>query len=377
MPYSLLMLWRDRRRYLPAVLAVSFSAVLIAAQCGLLFGLLLCASVPIDCSTADVWITTYDAPALVQAHPIPQSWVMRAAVLPEVARTEDYLLGLALCHKPHQGAVEPCILVGTRTDEGSLGVLAQLAPEVREGLTEPGNVVIDEWDLSVLGLTTGVGEYIEINEQRMRVIGTVRGYQGLNFVWVFCSQATAKMVLPDLARRPHLTSFGLVKCHNPDDAAQVARRLQECYPEMGVYTRDDFSYRVRTYWLIRSKGGTVMICTVVLALLVGLVVTSQTLYGAVLASQREHAVLDAMGMPRRRLVGLVLAQSFWIGLIGAIIALPVVIVFGKAALLLQTTVVLPPWLLLATVAGTMLMAMLSGVSALRSLRHVEPTLLLR
>src|SRR5262245_25309999 len=35
MPYSLRMLWRDRRRYLPALLAIGLSAVLIAVQCGL------------------------------------------------------------------------------------------------------------------------------------------------------------------------------------------------------------------------------------------------------------------------------------------------------------------------------------------------------
>jgi putative ABC transport system permease protein len=112
-------------------------------------------------------------------------------------------------------------------------------------------------------------------------------------------------------------------------------------------------------------------------LLVGLVVTSQTLYGAVLASQREYAVLDALGIPRRRLVGLVLAQSFWIGLVGVVLALPLVFLFGKAAELLHTDVVLPAWLLLITAAITMLMALLSGVAALRSLRHVEPAQLLR
>ena len=40
MSYALLTLWFDRQRYLPGVLAVAFSALLIALQCGLLFGLL-------------------------------------------------------------------------------------------------------------------------------------------------------------------------------------------------------------------------------------------------------------------------------------------------------------------------------------------------
>jgi len=377
MPYSLLILWRDRRRYLSAVLAVAFSDVLIAAQCGLLFGIILCTSVPVDGSSADIWITTCDANDLAQARPIPRSWVLRAAVLPEVERTEDCQLSLGLFHKPGQGAHEACLLVGTRIDQSSLGALAQLTPALRERLREPGAVVVDEWDLPVLGLTTGVDENVEINGRRARVVGTVRGYQGLNFVWVFCSLSTAKMLRPETGRQADLTTFGLVKCHNPEQAAQVADRLRNAYPEMGVYTKAEFSQRIRVYWLFRSKSGTVMLCTVVLALLVGLVVTSQTLYGAVLASQREYAVLDALGIPRRRLVGLVLAQSFWIGLVGVVLALPLVLLFGKAAELLHTDVVLPAWLLLITAAITMLMALLSGVAALRSLRHVEPAQLLR
>ena len=34
LPYSLAILWRDRRRFLAAVLAVAFSAVLITVQTG-------------------------------------------------------------------------------------------------------------------------------------------------------------------------------------------------------------------------------------------------------------------------------------------------------------------------------------------------------
>ena len=54
MSYALLTLWFDRQRYLPGVLAVAFSALLIALQCGLLFGLLSVTSIPIDSTTASV-----------------------------------------------------------------------------------------------------------------------------------------------------------------------------------------------------------------------------------------------------------------------------------------------------------------------------------
>jgi putative ABC transport system permease protein len=131
------------------------------------------------------------------------------------------------------------------------------------------------------------------------------------------------------------------------------------------------------YWLFRTKAGNVMVCTAVLALLVGLVVTSQTLYAAVVASLREYAVLDALGIPRWRLAALVVAESFWIGVAGIVLAFPAIIILDKAVLLIQTQVVLAPWILIVTPVLTLAIAVLSGLWALRPLRHIEPATLLR
>src|ERR1700733_9963509 len=111
-PYSLAMLWRAPHRFLPAVLAVAFSAVLIAVQCGLVLGLLLCTSSPIDHSRADLWVMTSDAFSLPQTYPIPASWRFRLAALPEIDRTEPYLAGPGSWHKPGKGSTEVCFVIG-------------------------------------------------------------------------------------------------------------------------------------------------------------------------------------------------------------------------------------------------------------------------
>ena len=56
MNYSLITIWQERQRFLPAVLAVGFSALLIALQGGLLLGLLKLMSTPVDHAPADVWV---------------------------------------------------------------------------------------------------------------------------------------------------------------------------------------------------------------------------------------------------------------------------------------------------------------------------------
>jgi putative ABC transport system permease protein len=376
-PYSLAILWRSRSRFLPAVLAVTFSATLITLQCGLLLGLLIFISLPIDHSSADLWVTTGDAPSLTLAQPIPENWLLRVAAQPEVERAEPYLMGYAAWHQPNQGGSENCCIIGSRLDSDSMGVIREATPEMRARLSEPGTVFVDEQDLFKLGLTHGNDEFAEINQRRVRVVGTVRGFKGFTAPFVFCSLQTARMLLPMYEEQPNVVMHVLARCKDPHAAAAVAARLREQYPEMGVYTSADFSLRTRMYWLIRSSAGTVMLCTVSLALLVGLVVTRQTLYAATIASLKEYAVLDALGIPRRRLVMLVLSKSFWIGVFGIAIAMPVIFGLAGAAGLVGTKVLLPVQLLACTTTVTVFMALISGVSALRSLRQLEPASLLR
>ncbi len=377
MGYAFKILWRDWFRYVSAVLAVTFSAMLMAIQCGLLLGLVIYTSVPIDHTSADIWITTPDAPALSLGQPIPDSWLRRVAAMPEVERVEALLEGGSEWHKPNQSSMEMCMVIGFSLSAGASGRLRELPAGVCARLSEPGTVVVDESELPKLGLLHGAGEFGEINQTRVRVVGTVQGLQGFTGPFIFCSHTTARMLLPLYEEHPDLAMYILARCRHPADAPAVVARLRQLYPDMGVYTAEAFSEQTRTYWLLRSKAGTVMTCTVVLALLVGLVVTSQTLYGAIRASLREYAVLDALGIPRSRLRFLVLAQSFWIGAVGLSLALPLIFGLSWAALLYNTTVLLPGWVMFMTLGLTMAMVLGSGLGSLRALRYVEPAILLR
>ena len=71
MSFALSTLWFEKGRYLPGVLAVTFSAVLIAVQFGLLLGLFSITSLPIDESNADVWVGPPKVPSVDLARTIP------------------------------------------------------------------------------------------------------------------------------------------------------------------------------------------------------------------------------------------------------------------------------------------------------------------
>jgi putative ABC transport system permease protein len=135
--------------------------------------------------------------------------------------------------------------------------------------------------------------------------------------------------------------------------------------------------RSRLHWLTKTKAGIALGCAAALGLLVGAVVTSQTLYAATAASLREFAVLRALGVPRWRMAASVLVLAFWVGLAGLAAAALVVFGLAEAAGAARVPLLLPTWLLGSAAAVTLAMAMLSGIAALRSLRRVEPALLLR
>jgi len=371
MSYSLATLWYERHRYLPGVLAVGFSALLIALQCGLLLGLFSITSIPVDHTGADIWVGAPDVLSVDLGRPVPDSYLLRVASQPGVSQLEYYLQGFAYWNKP-SGGFELCVVIGSRLEHDALGAVQELTPELRARLTEPGAIVVDESDLGRLGIK-GIGDVAEITGQRVRVVGIIKSVRSLAGPYIFGSLATAR---PLLRLSPDQTTYVLAKCKHKADAPAIVERLRD-YPKMSAFTRDEFSLRTRMHWLTKTKAGIALGLAAALGLLVGAVVTSQTLYAATAACIREFAVLQALGIPRWRMAMTVLAQSFWVGVIGIGVATPVVIALKQGAEIIRAPLQLPSWLLASAVAVTMTMALLSGLAALRSLRLVEPATLLR
>jgi putative ABC transport system permease protein len=379
MSYALATLWYERSRFLPGVLAVAFSALLIALQSGLLLGLFSITSLPIDQTRADIWVGHTEVVSVDLGRPIPASWVSYLS-MPEIDRTEMFMEGF--CYwADREGKAQLCIVLGSRLIGEPLGALKVLTKRQRRLLTEKGAVIVDKSEFTRLGIK-GVGDTAEVTGQRVRVVDAVEGIKSLAGPYIFCSLETAR---PLLRQSEDETTYILATCRNKADAPKVVRRLREKYgnPDsqygnrISAFTAPEFSRQTQLHWLLTTKAGIALGCAAALGLLVGAVVTSQTLYAATVASLREYAVLRALGIPRWRMAGAVLAQSFWVGLAGLALAIPSALGLMELANALGTKVTLPVWLLALASAVTMVMALLSGLFALRSLRHVEPVALLR
>ena len=78
----------DWRRYLAAVLAVTFSGLLVVVQLALLLGMFATVSVAIDRSTADLWIGARNTPSVDLGRPLPDGADARAWAHGGVERVE-------------------------------------------------------------------------------------------------------------------------------------------------------------------------------------------------------------------------------------------------------------------------------------------------
>jgi putative ABC transport system permease protein len=372
MSYSLQTLWHEKARYSAGIGAVAFSAVLMALQFGLLLGLFTITSIPMDhTDLRNVWIGSKGVEAVDLGQPIPISYLGRIGEHAGVSPPEPYIANFANFQKP-DGGTDLCFLLGHYGSAGSADVLT---PELRTALTEPFAIVMDDSDMKRLGMTE-INQTAKINGKEVRLVGSVKGLKSLAAPWVLCSHYTASELMGALLPPDH-TKYLLARCETPEQAAKLAKDLRENFPDMAVHTAEEFSTSTRLYWLFRTKAGIAIGYAALLGLLVGMVVTVQTLYAATIASAKEYATLFALGIPRWRVYLSVLQQAFWIGIFGIVFAYPVVQLLAAGARAAGTQVILRWEVLAATAVVTMGMAMLAGLFALRSVRGIEPISLLR
>ena len=372
MRYALATIWYERKRFLPGIVAVAFSTLLILFQGGLLVGQFSLTSTPIDYARADIWVGHPMNLSVDLGRPIPERWLSRVAVQPEVIKVETYVIGVIVVDRA-DGRSELCTVIGSSLEDDALGAVRQLTPDLRGSLSEPGSVVADETELGRLGFKK-IGDVGEVLGRRVRLVGTVRGLKSLAAPYLFCSLQTSKILFHGI--QDNQTIFILARCRHPANAQAVVQRLRRDH-NMSAFTNEDFSTQTRVHWMTTTKAGLATVWSAILGLLIGLAITSQTLYAATAAAWREYAVLEALGIPTWRMAAAVLAQSFWIGAAGLAIACPAA--FGLGGLLgsLNIKVLFPLWLVGPATGLTMATVLLSGLLALRSLRLVQPAELLR
>lgn len=377
MSLALIILRHDWRRFLPALLSVSFAGVLMLVQLGLLAGMFGTVTVLADTTAADLWLTAPAVRSIDQAADIPSNLTALLYSHPAVASSETLNLRDA-SWRGSTGTPVPVTLVGLSPDPDALSCPQALRARLCAALAEPDSVVVDSSEADKLDVPEGLPASVEINGHRLHVVGLSSGLRSIGTTYVFLSRQSLRGLLADEAA-VETSSFVLARLQPGSVATTVVTELGALLPAASsrVWTRDALSGQSQQWWLTESGVGAGFLFSTALGLLIAVVITSQTLRGVVLGQLREYAAFRAIGVPPSKLGAVIVEQSAWIGAAGGLLMLAVVAAVSALAAKFQVPFALQAGGIAAAFAIGLLTAIGSGLLALRELYRLQPAELLR
>ena len=363
------------RRFLPSLFAVAFSGLLLLVQAALVFGIFESAAVYITRSGGDLWVGHPGTQSIELGRPIPNDTEIRLRMDPDVARVEPFIWIDGDWRGPADRGGLSVFVSGVDTRPDAMVFADVLPPSLRASLDEPDGVIVDRADLAKLGL--GIGGRAVVNGHRVRIVGVANGLRALGGVNIVASLDTARRLDNDHGGTE--VAYYVVRLRDGADADAARARLQPATAtkRYEVWTRDAFAHRAVTYWMFETGAGLGVVLLALVVFCVGAIITSQTLMGAVAGSIREYATLHALGVAFGDLRGVVLQQAGWVGAAGLAVGgvlTAIVVVIAKHR---DVPVQLDALTVGACAALVMAIALVSGLAAVRALRHADPAMLLR
>jgi putative ABC transport system permease protein len=370
--------WRNLRhdptRGAIAVLGVLFAVVLVTVEVGMLLGLVRNASLLIDQSTADLWVSTVDVKTFDFATAIDQRKRYRVEAVPGVERVEEYNVSYSIWKLPGGGNAN--VQVIAMNDRGTLAAPVNLVAGSLDGLHNQDAVIIDEGERAKLG-NPKLGDTIEILQRRAKIVGFTRDMRSFTTTpYVFTTLRRGEMY-GDFLRSSRISIYFLVKVKPGYDRETVRAAITSAIPGVDVHTREGFSWRTRSYWLVETGMGLGFLAAALLGLLVGGVIVSQTLYAMTMEKLPEYGVLKALGATMREIARIVLEQSLICGAAGLILGLLIARAIGMAAGAAGTSVELPLALIVTVVVLTIALCAGAALVSIIRLRRVEPAMVFR
>lgn len=371
---------RDPLRTAIAILGVCFAVVLVTVEIGMLLGLVRNASLLIDQSKADLWVSTVDVQTFDFATPIDQRKRYRIETLPGVERVEEYNVAYSVWKLPSGGNAN-CQVIAFDV-RGQLAAPLNLVEGNLEDLHNQDAVIIDNADRRKLG-NVQLGDYVEIMERRAKVVGFTEGMRSFTTTpYIFTSLRRGErygwMTTSDRSRELGTASiYFLVKVKPGFAPSSVRQNILHEIRDVSVETRESFSWITRRYWLFETGVGFGFLAAALLGVMVGGVIVSQTLYAITMEKLAEFGVLKALGATMGELSRVVLDQGLICGCIGLVLGLSLSYLVGIAANAAGTSVDIPPSLVVGVGILTVLLCGCAALVSIARLRRIEPGMVFR
>jgi putative ABC transport system permease protein len=309
-------LWHDKTRFAVTLAGIMFAMILVLIQLGLFIGFSVTTSSVIDHSGADLWICAKGVQYFEVGFPLPERKLYQVLSVAGVSAADPYIVQFATWRRP-DGAQTSVEVIGFESGKG-LGAPWSLTAGSLEDLKPQDTVMVDEFYARELGVSH-LGELVEINGYRARVVGFTRGIRSFTTTpFVF---SNLKNSLNYTRSRENEPTYILVKSQPGVDATTLKNRIAAQVPTMDVYTTDEFSAKTRGYWLFTTGAGIALLTAAVLGLLVGTAIVGQTIYATTVDHLRDFGVLKAIGASDRYVYGVIVQQAVISAAIGYVLGM--------------------------------------------------------
>ena len=398
MSLALATLLYEWRRYMAAVVALAFSGLLILAQVGIFVGIGKGFTAQIDRARADIMVLgpgakalfggpsglprrmiplVYSHPEVTQVAPLDGSGGRFQNILsPEQQAKEEARAKNKGKGNPGGSARKSEFVNVTVIDAipGYVTVPTDYTQSMIEALRRPYAIAVDETALKRLGVKKG--DRALYNGKTVYVAVVTKGYPNIIQPTLVMSRDTLRMLgEADTGQR---VGPLMVEIQDPSRAEIVAAQLNKKGDgKFRAWTRQELADANSGAMLDDQIIGIILGFSAFLGLLIGVIITWQTLRGAIMANIKEFASLRALGVSMGDLRNIVMELSFWVGIVGVLAAGLLTWLVSLIAVAGGVPMYFPPTLIGIVAVFLVVIAMLSGFLSLGILKNSQPADLLR
>jgi putative ABC transport system permease protein len=371
------MLTGDRPKYFGLILAIAFSTFLMSHQMSIFVGLLDRTRSQIrDVQDASVWVMDPKTQYVdeVRALSFQDLYYVRGV---EGVRWAVPLLKSVARAKASDGTFRNSILLGV--DDASLTGLPQkfLAGDWR-ALRLPKTVAVDRvgYEYFIGKPPYQTGQELELGTQVVRIGAVVDASPPFVNLPVFYARFSEALDMT--GREPRQLSFILAKAQPGVSEEELCRRIQAA-TGLKALTSSAFGWDTIWYY-IRNTGIPINFgITILIALMVGALVSGQTFSLFILENMKYFGALKAIGVTSRRIVGMILMQAVIVLAIGYSLGISLTALFfelTKDNLELRGFRLLPEVMLL-TGGLVFVVVLMAAIVSVRRVVVVDPALVFR
>jgi len=374
---TLLFEWR---RYLAAIIALALAGVLMLALGAMFIGIMQSFTATIDKSRAELIILSPKAEASGGPGggpgPLPKRVVPLIYRHPDVIEVQDLPDDFGRFIGPGQPSPSMVNIMIIDTSPNGVTLPQDFNDDMRRAIEAPYAVGIDVSAQRQLGVK--LGDQAVLNGRTVRVALIMDGYANSQLPNVVMSRQTQRLM-----GRANDEQLGLlmVRVKNNGTIKDIERIRDELNAlSNGLYrawTKPELT--ASTTKEMMQEGFIVILLTFMSAIgfIIGVVITWQTLRGAILANIKEFASLRALGVSIGQLRGVVMELSIWVGLLGIAAAALLMVGIAMLAKMVNLPMGFDPGSVIQTGVLLLLISIGSGVLTLGALKKGEPADLLK